>query len=379
MEATMDIACGNRTQQMTRWLSLACIATICACANAQYRDVGEIKNAQVIQDFHELGNDVEIEIPAVPAPVAVPHSSIATPASFRLSGILDLAKQSIAESPAESPVITALAAITIDSGTLVAAAGDDHLVRIWDPATGKVIHVLRGHSDWVRCAQFTRDGRTLITAGTDGRVLLWNAQTGKKISERYRSDRSINAMQLTEDESQLLIVGFDAPLRTIDFASGKLISEVGCPCRDMRAVAISEDGQWAAGAGRNGKIWVWSIQATQDGETSRRNKPQHELLGHKRRVRSLAFIPYSQQLVSAGDDRTIRVWDLQSGQTVRQIHAGPARVMSMIVPRNAGGPVVTGGSDNLVRVWNLNTGSAVAQLTGHTGSVAALSSDGTHL
>lgn len=333
--------------------SLICFAALYGFAAAQYKDL----------------DDVQIEIPS--SPVAVPHSPIANPDVYRSLGVLELTKTF------EAPVITALATTTNGSSTLVATAGDDHLVRIWDPAAGKVLHVLQGHSDWVRCAQFTRDGKRLVTAGTDGRVLVWNAKTGKKISQRYRSERSINAMKLTEDESKLLLVGFDAPLQTIDFESGKLINEIGCPCRDMRAVAISEDGQWAAGAGRNGKIWVWSIKAVQNDGNEKAKTPQRKLLGHRRRVRALAFIPYSQQLVSAGDDRTIRVWDIESGQTLRQIHAGPARVMSMTVPHN--GPIATGGSDNMVRLWDRNSGSALAQLTGHTGSVAALSSDGNRL
>ena len=86
---------------------------------------------------------------------------------------------------------------------------------------------------------------------------------------------------------------------------------------------------------------------------------------------------YTNQLVSAGDDRTIRIWNVDSDQPVRTIHAGRARMMSMIVTRD--GTIAAGGSDNVIRLWNAESGAPITQLTGHTGTVAAFAFDGTNL
>jgi serine/threonine protein kinase len=54
-------------------------------------------------------------------------------------------------------------------GKLLATAGQDHTVRLWDPATGRERMVLRGHDRDVNWAAFSPDGGTLATAGDDGR------------------------------------------------------------------------------------------------------------------------------------------------------------------------------------------------------------------
>src|SRR5579871_5204243 len=57
------------------------------------------------------------------------------------------------------PVFTAVA-ISPD-GQLVAGGGDDHMVRIWSLADGKLLHTINGHNDWLRSLTFSPNGQTL--------------------------------------------------------------------------------------------------------------------------------------------------------------------------------------------------------------------------
>lgn len=52
--------------------------------------------------------------------------------------------------------------------------GDDRILRIWDYEQGTCSAVARGHTDGVRCARFSPDGRTLISAGATGAIYIWN-------------------------------------------------------------------------------------------------------------------------------------------------------------------------------------------------------------
>ena len=65
-------------------------------------------------------------------------------------------------------------------GDLLASAGDDGTVRIWDPATGQPRHVLEGHTGWVSGGvRGTVDGRDLLaSAGDDETVRIWDPATG---------------------------------------------------------------------------------------------------------------------------------------------------------------------------------------------------------
>jgi WD40 repeat protein len=89
--------------------------------------------------------------PAAPAPV--PPSRLAR----TLSG------HTVAISGAFSP-----------DGRLLATASDDKTVRLWDPATGKPLRTLVGHTGLVTGVAFRPDGRLLATADSDGTARLWD-------------------------------------------------------------------------------------------------------------------------------------------------------------------------------------------------------------
>ncbi|MFD0660099.1 WD40 repeat domain-containing protein [Thermocatellispora tengchongensis] len=65
------------------------------------------------------------------------------------------------------------AACSPDGGTL-ATAGDDAVVRLWDPATGHLLRTLTGPARRVSSLAYAPDGASLAAGGDDGVVLVWD-------------------------------------------------------------------------------------------------------------------------------------------------------------------------------------------------------------
>ena len=121
--------------------------------------------------------------------------------------------------------------------------------------------------------------------------------------------------------------------------------------------------------------------------------------GHTAITRGIAFTPDGKQLVSAGEDKIIRVWDLESGEMVRSLRGesalgSPGKIYAMALSPNGKWLAVAGDFSNFttasptdndrvqaIRLYEFQSGKLVALLKGHTDLVRSLSfsNDGSRL
>ena len=267
-----------------------------------------------------------------------------------------------AEEGLEPPVVTALGLQA--NGELVATAGDDHLVRVWNRETGELAARLEGHIDWIRTAAFTPDGKELITAGNDRRIYRWDVNNQWQRTMLAEHDQAVVSLAIHPAGDRIAVVGFDGRLRVYDL-SGETLAEWACPCKDMRTVIFSPDGIQLAAAGRNGKIAIWN---------SGTGEELVKFEAHRQRIRALVYTIDGERLISAGEDRMIKGWNPRTGTELFSLNSSPSKVQSLaLLSRNQ---LASAGSDNRIRLWNLDTLTSTEYLHGHTGSVVAMQSNG---
>jgi len=293
------------------------------------------------------------------------------------SRIVDLPQTAVQD---KAPVVTTVC--LQPGGPLLATAGDDHLVRIWDTQSGELLYRLAEHADWVRALAFSPDGRLLASGGNDRQILLWDPYRGEKDRVVAELPCAIAGLAFSPDGSLLATVGFDDVLRLFDTGTWKLSRKLDCPSGDVRAVAFSPDGKILAAGGRSGVVRMWSALSW----NVLRDVPAHE-----RRVRGLAFSPDGSLLASCGEDGVVRIGKVtgdaeptgagiaRTGVDAKEVSTDAAlvqlsaRPVKLLALASCGpGLWATGGSDNVVRLWDIATRKPVGQLQGHTGSVVAL-------
>ncbi|KIM32666.1 hypothetical protein M408DRAFT_184821 [Serendipita vermifera MAFF 305830] len=94
---------------------------------------------------------------------------------------------------------------------------------------------------------------------------------------------------------------------------------------------------------------------------------QNVFVGHTRGVNSVAFSPDGRRIVSGSEDRTIRVWDAETGEVVTGPLKGHTDRVFSVAFSPDGRQIVSGSSDGTVRVWDAKTGEVVVgPLEGHT-------------
>ncbi|MCT7994495.1 serine/threonine-protein kinase [Laspinema olomoucense] len=105
---------------------------------------------------------------------------------------------------------------------------------------------------------------------------------------------------------------------------------------------------------------------------------ERTLIGHQDGVWSVALSPRGHILVTGSWDKTIKVWNVATGQLLRTLMGHQEAVWSVAVTAD-GKTLASGSSDQQIKIWNLPTGQLIHTLTGHSNWVAAvdLSPDGT--
>jgi WD40 repeat protein len=127
----------------------------------------------------------------------------------------------------------------------------------------------------------------------------------------------------------------------------------------VNALAVLPDGRVVSGS-NDKTVRVWNL------ETGRVLATFH---GHEGYVNALAVLP-NGRVVSGSHDNTVRVWDLETSRALATFHGHQGYVSALAVLPN--GRVVSGSHDNTVRVWDLETGRSLATLHGHRNSVNAV-------
>jgi WD40 repeat protein len=186
-------------------------------------------------------------------------------------------------------------------GKVLATAGQDRTVRLWDVATGEPRRVLTGHSHDVNAVTFAPDGRALATASEDQTVKLWDPVTGRERQTLSGHRAEIVSVLYTPDGHYLVSCDRKGQVILWDPATGREQSSFHVGEEFNEAMAISSDGTTLAVGGRGAGLW--------DLATCRAKRI---LDGSSSGVLGVAFIHGSHDLITAGENQ-IRIWALSVG------------------------------------------------------------------
>ena len=176
--------------------------------------------------------------------------------------------------------------------------------------------VLRGHTDPVTAVAYSPDSEQVATASKDTTARVWNARTSAPLHTLEGHEGPVQSVAWSPDGTRLATASDDKTIRLWEVATGKALTNGKLNhTGPVQSVAWSPDGMRIATASGS-MAWVWHMNA---------DAIVVPLVGHEGTVESVAFSPDGTQLATAGEDETVRVWNVDSGVLTRTFegHEGP--------------------------------------------------------
>lgn len=261
-------------------------------------------------------------------------------------------------------------------GTRIVTASYDGTATIWDAATFNEIRTIANHRGLLISAAFSPDGSHIVTASWDGTAKIWNAETGDKIRTLAGHTGAVSSAIYSPDGARIATASLDRSTKIWNALAGVAAQTF---------TVSSEGATWSYGAyfttrgkariftaSDDREILFWDLESI---------TPILTLAGlHLGELQSIGFSPDETLIVTGSADGTAKIWNAETGETIRTL-AGHAGAVSSTAFSPDGGRIVTASSDGTAKLWNTETGDEIRTFAGHEGYVhsAAFSPDGAHI
>ena len=205
---------------------------------------------------------------------------------------------------------------------------DDHTLKLWSlPRTPTLQHsntpsplaTLTGHTDKVKCAAFTPDGRYLLSGSDDKTIRLWDGRTGRFIKILARQDAGVSSLSISPDlpaqaGGSKVLTGCGVGTKTnhvFAIPSGDRVASFSKHRNVVLATAISPPQKMAGrmptpqiaatGGGSDQEIYLWDLATGQ---------VKQKMVGKGKPAWSVGFAKDGKSIAWGTQSKTVNIWDL---------------------------------------------------------------------
>jgi WD40 repeat protein len=252
-------------------------------------------------------------------------------------------------------------------GTQTITVCGDGMLKVWQvmPAKKgdakaqpelKAQKMFQAHTGGVTSVAFHQNGAQVLTGGADKTARLWNSANGQLVRTLGPFADPVNAVAFSRDHSQIGTAAGKV-VKVYNVVGGKEVLTLDHPAT-VTSVSFSADKARIATASADGLVRAWDVATGKELQFFSQAGP----------VRTAVFHPNNTAIISAGTDKAAAV---QTIAATRVVAASPAPVRAL-AQTPGGGHVLTSGDDKTIKLWNIGNGISERTLVGPEQAVQAL-------
>ena len=215
-----------------------------------------------------------------------------------------------------------MAADISDDNRLIALAGPQKMVRVYDTLTGELKWEQKKHTDWIYAVRFSPDGLLLATADRAAGLMIWESATGKMYADLQAHKNEIRSLAWRPDSGAVVSASLDGTLKMWDMNESKLLKSWDAHPGGAAAIAIANDGVMVS-SGKDRKVKIWDAAGNAAGEMPALDEAGQEV----------AITVDSKHVVSGDWLGNVRVWLRADPKDEKRLAANPV-TLEMSVASN---------------------------------------------
>lgn len=254
---------------------------------------------------------------------------------------------------------------------ILASGSADYKIILWDIDSGECIHTLSKHTSKVYSVTFNSDGTLLASGSEDKSVKIWDIKTPpceKTLIGHTGSVLSVDFHPKQED----IIASSDAKgnIKLWNIYTGKCLATFNVQYdasikeedKAINAIHFHPDGELLVSCSADKTIRLWEL-ATGNYKTTSED--------HEGKVYKVRFSPDGKLIASCSEDRTIKLWDISSGECKQTLSGHTSQVWDICF-HPSGRSLISGSDDQTARIWNIEDGTCWNILKGYNRGVFSL-------
>ncbi|KAF7308301.1 Coatomer subunit alpha [Mycena chlorophos] len=198
------------------------------------------------------------------------------------------------------------------SRALLASGGDDHKIKVWDirPQNRRCLFTLYGHLDFVRMVQFHHEMPWIISCSDDQTVRIWNGTSRNCIAIPTGHSHYVMSAFFHPKDDLVVSASVDQTVRVSGLRKG--LPNQGTASKDTTvASTTTRPSPLIVSAANDRTIRMWRMSETKAWEIV-------SCRGHMfNNVSTAVLHPKHELIVSCGEGKTVRVWDLANRTAIQ--------------------------------------------------------------